>query len=338
MKKNQKLEQKKDILYCWVREEKIKFAKPKLNKKVIKEWFFHQRERTKIYYKKEILKQKSPWTKDEILQKYKFVNTKRKWDKETKWLLKNIIENNNLTYDEKLLNCVLFRVINKWETFNLFWGAIKFFNENIDFYKIRQILENKSKTDDKYVFFSAAYILWWPKVNFWKYIEKKEWKVEKNMILRMLKFVNYEKNNIVNWIKKSKTQKEVCEFLETFSWIWEFLSYQMFIDMTYLEDFPFTEHNFVISWPWCARWLNWIFEDKDWMTDEECLFWFVENQFKIANDFWEEWDLNKVFHFLPKEERIYTLMDMENSWACEIDKRCRTLFSGKRPKQIYRNK
>jgi len=32
---------KKDILYCWVDEEKIKLAKPKLNKKVIKEWFFH---------------------------------------------------------------------------------------------------------------------------------------------------------------------------------------------------------------------------------------------------------------------------------------------------------
>ena len=99
MEKNQNTGTKKDTLYCWVREEKIKFAKPKLNKKVVKEWFFHQRERTEIYYKKEILKQKSPWTKDEILQKYKFVNTKRKWDKETKWLLKNIIENNNLTYE-----------------------------------------------------------------------------------------------------------------------------------------------------------------------------------------------------------------------------------------------
>lgn len=37
-----------------------------------------------------------------------------------------------------------------------------------------------------------------------------------------------------------------------------------------------------------------------------------------------------------KKERIYTLMDMENSWACEVDKRCRTLFSGKRPKQKYK--
>jgi len=47
------------------------------------------------------------------LNKYKFVNTKRKWDRESRWLLKNIVNNSNLTYEEKLLNCILFRVINK---------------------------------------------------------------------------------------------------------------------------------------------------------------------------------------------------------------------------------
>ncbi len=328
---------KNDKLYCWVDKKKIKKAKPILNKKVIKQWFFHQRERTEIYYKKEILKHKSPWTNDEILQKYKFVNTKRIWDRETKWLLKNVIKNNKLSYEEKLLNCVLFRVINKGETFDLLWWAIKFFSEKLNLEKFRKILKEKLNKNEKYVFFSAAYILWWPKVNFWKYLKKKEGKIEKNMILRMIKFVNYEKENLVKWIKNSKNQKEVCDFLETYSWIWKFLSYQIFVDMTYLLDFPFTEHNFVISWPWCARWINWIFKDRDWMNDEECLFWFIENQFKIAKKFWEKWNMNKIFHFLPKEKRKYTLMDMENSWACEIDKRCRTLFWWKRPKQIYRN-
>jgi hypothetical protein len=39
--------------------------------------------------------------------------------------------------------------------------------------------------------------------------------------------------------------------------------------------------------------------------------------------------MDEIFHFLPKEERVYTLMDMENSGACEIDKRCRTKFNNK---------
>ena len=40
--------------------------------------------------------------------------------------------------------------------------------------------------------------------------------------------------------------------------------------------------------------------------------------------------MDELFHFLPQAERQYTLMDMENSGACELDKRCRTLFNGKK--------
>ncbi|EJB3710314.1 hypothetical protein MT251_004815, partial [Escherichia coli] len=95
---------KNDQLFCNVREMKIKTAKPTLNEAVIKEWFYHQRERTSIYYKKEILNLPPYWTDDKILRNYKFVNTKRTWDKETKWLLKNITNNNKLTYENKILN------------------------------------------------------------------------------------------------------------------------------------------------------------------------------------------------------------------------------------------
>ncbi len=341
---------KKDILYCGVRKEKIKSAHPILMEKIVKQWFFHQKERTSIYYKKEILGQKAPWTQDEILQKYKFVNTKRIWDRETRWLLKSTIDNAELSYEDKLLNCFLFRVINKWETLDLLWWAINFNNlssrstkeqraealrwQNIE--NFRKILDNKAEKDPEYVFFSAAYILWWPKVNFWKYLEKKEWKIEKNMILRMIKFVLYNREKIISWIWKAKNQQEVYEHLKSFSWIGKFLAYQIFIDMTYLLDFPFTENNFVISWPWCERWIDWIFEERDGMTSEECLFWFVENQYKIAKKDHISWDVDKVFHFLPESQRYYSLMDMENSGACEIDKRCRTLFAGKRPKQKYK--
>lgn len=330
---------KQDELYCWVRKDKIKTARPILNQKVIKQWFYHQKERTNIYYKKEILKQKPPFTNDEILQKYKFVNTKRTWDRQSKWLIENIIENNSINYENKLLHCFLFRVINKSETLELLGWFIDFKNINIGTInkKYRKILEEKSIQDPDYVFFSAAYILWGPKVNFWKYIEKIEWKEEKNMVLRMIKYVYYNQEQIIKWIEKSKNQKEVCDFLSTFWWIWNFLSYQIFIDFTYIKEFRFTEHNFVISGPGCERGIDWIFKNRDGMTSEECLFWFVENQDNIAKLYNIDWELDMIFHFLPKSQRFYTLMDMENSWACEIDKRCRTLFDNKRPKQLFKS-
>lgn len=329
---------KNDTLFCWVRKEKIFSAQPILDETVVHEWFFHQRERTNIYRKKEIEKLPAPWTTDEILATYKFVNTKRKWDRQTKRFLKHVIENASCSYENKLLNAILFRVINKGETLDLLWWCIDFWSISLQTIDVdfRNILQKKQQIDNAYVFFSAAYILGGPKVNFWKYVEKTEERVEENMVLRMIKFVYYEQKNLLKGITNAKTQQEVYDFLCSFGGIGKFLAYQMFIDFTYIDDFPFTEHHFVIAGPGCERGINWIFKNRDGMTSEECLFWFTIHQHEIAKKYNEYWNPDELFSFLPKNERTYTLMDMENSWACEIDKRCRTLFSGKRPKQRYK--
>ncbi|MCL6381560.1 nucleotide kinase domain-containing protein [Pectobacterium parmentieri] len=328
---------KNDQLFCNVREMKIKTAKPILNETVIREWFYHQRERTSIYYKKEILNLPPYWTDDEILRKYKFVNTKRVWDRETKWLLKNVVNNNLLSYENKILNCFLFRVINKSDTLNEINAPLDFSKITISDIneKIREQINNISREKPDYVFFSAAYILGGPKFNFGKFLEKIENMTEKNMIIRMIKFVFYNQDKIINGVQSSANQLEVFKHLKSFSGIGDFLAYQIFIDLTYITKFPFTEMNFVISGPGCGRGINWIFSDRDGMNSEECLFWFTINQNNIAEKYSEKWDVNDIFHFLPKEQRVYTLMDMENSGACEIDKRCRTKFSNKRPKQKY---
>lgn len=333
------MDYKNDELFCGVRKDKILSANPLLNEKVIHQWFFHQKERTKIYYKKEFLKEPGPWTEDVILSKYKFVNTKRKWDRETRWLLEKVCKNTELSYENKILNCFLFRVINKSETMNLLRAPFDFKNLDIDFINenLREVLRGKEKDNPEHVFFSAAYILGSPKVQFGKFLLEKEGVVEPNMVLRMIKFVSYNQDKILNAVLSGKNQKEVYDNLKSFDGIGKFLSYQIFIDLTYIDKFPFTEHNFVISGPGCDRGVDWIFIDKDGMTNEECLFWFTLNQHKIAKKYNIDWNPDKIFHFLPKEERRYTLMDMENSGACEIDKRCRTLFEGKRPKQKYRS-
>lgn len=328
---------KNDQLFCNVRERKIKNSKPVLNDSVIREWFHHQRERTSIYYKKEILCLPPYWTDDEILKNYKFVNTKRTWDRETKWLLKNVINNHSVSYDNKILNSFLFRVINKSDTLREINAPFDFSKMNIKYINetIREQLNNISLKNPNYVFFSAAYILGGPKVNFGKFLEEIEGKTEKNMILRMIKFVFYNQDKIVNGVNFSANQLEVFNHLKSFSGIGNFLAYQIFVDLTYINKFPFTEMNFVVSGPGCERGINWIFSDRDGMNSEECLFWFTLNQNKISEEYKEKWDMDKIFHFLPKEERTYTLMDMENSGACEIDKRCRTKFNNKRPKQKY---
>ncbi|CAI2160023.1 Uncharacterised protein [Serratia fonticola] len=328
---------KNDQLFCNVREVKIKTSRPVLNESVIREWFYHQRERTSIYYKKEILNLPPYWSDDIILRNYKFVNTKRTWDRETKWLLKNVINNSHVSYENKILNSFLFRVINKGNTLNELNAPFDFSKMTIS--DINETIREKthyiSQKNPDYVFFSAAYILGGPKVNFGKFLAKKEGVTERDMIIRMIKFVFYNQDKIVNGVKSSANQLEVFNHLKSFSGIGDFLAYQIYVDLTYIMNFPFTEMNFVISGPGCERGINWIFSNRDGMNSEECLFWFTINQNNIAEKYNEKWDMDEIFHFLPKEERVYTLMDMENSGACEIDKRCRTKFSNRRPKQKY---
>ncbi len=209
---------KNDQLFCNVREVKIKNSKPVLNDNVIREWFHHQRERTSIYYKKEILFLPPYWTDDEILKNYKFVNTKRTWDRETKWLLKNVINNHSVSYDNKILNSFLFRVINKSDTLREINAPFDFSKMNIKYINetIREQLNNISLKNPNYVFFSAAYILGGPKVNFGKFLEEIEGKIEVNMILRMIKFVFYNQDKIINGVNISANQLEVFNHLKSF--------------------------------------------------------------------------------------------------------------------------
>ncbi|MCP5705862.1 putative DNA base hypermodification protein, partial [Klebsiella pneumoniae] len=65
------------------------------------------------------------------MRNYKFVNTKRTWDKETKWLLTNITNNDKLSYDNKILNSFLFRVVNKSDTFKEIDAPFDFTNMTI---------------------------------------------------------------------------------------------------------------------------------------------------------------------------------------------------------------
>lgn len=328
----------KDIAYCGVDPEKIKNANPKINIDSLKRYAYYQKERTLIYFKKEIQKMDNPWTDDTILMNYKFTNTRRELDRESKYLIDVIINNADVSYDDKLLNCILFRIINKAQTMTLIGSPLKFTewtNHNLEFDKIRKKLIEKEENDPDYVFFSAAYILGGVKGTLGREVAKIEGDIEHNMVMRMVKYVYYLKDDLLNSIKKSKNQLEVFESLQQFKGFARFIAYQQFVDFTYIAEFPFSENEFVVSGPGCDRGINWICEDKDGLSYDEFMFWFRDNIKTLCGENKIEWEPEKWFHFLNKEDRNWGLMQIENSF-CEFDKYSRTLLSGKRPKQKYK--
>ena len=98
------LTKEKDFFYCGVKEDVIKKANPLLNQENLKHLYDWITERYKIHLKKDVKKEKPPWTKNPILKKYRFTNVRREQDKETKWLIKNICENRELSYSNKIFS------------------------------------------------------------------------------------------------------------------------------------------------------------------------------------------------------------------------------------------
>jgi len=369
-----------DIKYCGVNEELIKNANPKLNLEEVKIHHFYLTERHEIYKKKEILKlPQSEWTNDEIFKKYRFTNIRRELDRESVWLIKNISENNEMSLNEKILWTILFRCFNKSSTFKKLsfpqsFDIMGFGDAEIDAFRER--VEEEVEKDDKYVWFTGAFITgglkgcWaYPgklfheatankvevkigKINddsFEKTMQFNEAKkfvkensdyyligLETNIQTRMIHLIKWCRDNLVHEkVEKAKTQEEAFNELRNIPGIGNFLAYQIWVDLTYIPDYIFSENEFVVSGPGCSKGIDTIFEDKDGMNYEECIFWYRDN----LKNLWEENGLryypNELFDHLPEYDRLYNVMMLENSF-CEHSKNSRARHKTGRPRNNYK--
>ena len=314
-----------DISYCGVSREKIKSAKPRLNKENLRHLYDWIVERYNIHLKKDVEQLSKPWTDNPILRNYKFCNVRREMDRESRWLIKNISKSKDLTYENKLLNSILFRLINKSQTIEIF-GLLDFENLNLEW--ITKKLVEYTKKNNGYVYFSNAFFTSGPKVQANKLFQEKE-----NIVLKIIKLVDYyNKKGILSKIKNAKSQKEIYESLLEFKGLGKFLAYQIFVDFTYIEEFPFSENEFVVSGPGCEKGLKLIFEDFDGLNYEEALFWLRDNQNKIFKEF--GYDPEILFKDLPEYDRFLNVMSLENC-MCETSKYIRALTNTGRPRIRY---
>jgi hypothetical protein len=308
-----------DIRYCGVRHEVIADAKPVLNEENVRHLRHWITERYSIRLKKESGKPK-PWTADPILQKYRFCNVRREHDKETRWLIENIALNNDLSYDDKLMNCILFRLFNKSETMCIF-GPLDF--RKIDYAEIEKKLARHKHHHPGYVFFSNAFYTSGPKG-----AANRRFGRQGDIKIKIVRLVeSYFHECIIPSIRQAQTQRDVYEALLRYDGLGQFLAYQIFVDLTYIPQFPFSENEFTVAGPGCKKGLHRIFKDFDGMTYEEALFWLRDNQQVITLD-------KDLFSDLPPGDRRLNIMSLENC-MCEISKYLRALKNEGRPRIRY---
>lgn len=367
----------RDIPYCGVREAKIKSANPVLDQQIV-EWSYEwMRDRYQIHVKKDVLGLPAPWTDNPILRQVKFCNVRREHDRQSLNLIKHIVEHPTLSLDDKMFNCVLFRMFNLWDPIDALGGpwTIQEFSV-IDLDKARASLKYHESNGGK-VFTNAfntgglKQCLAFPEmvvnhkeqrfggmmVKLYRIgqgiVDEMDYKVAKKLaeenpgeytiegwepympmrVIRSLKaFVNKYPNYFADLLKLYSPQYVYQRMYDDIEGLGPFLAYQIWVDFTYIEEYPFSENHFTIAGPGCRAGIDLMFKDKDGMTHEDCIFWVRDNQDAIfgplgynRKEFWsaeEPWD------------RHLNIMAGENMF-CELQKytRCvEAVQQGKKPR------
>lgn len=319
----------KDVPYCGVREKVIKKAKPILNEENFRHLYNFVVRRYMIHKRKDVMGKPAPWTKDPILQEFKFTNVRREHDRETKWVLENIVHNPNLDYDNKLMNIALYRMFNKSTTLEAAALPADF---PLDEYLSRSMLLSKLNKEPKYTFFTNAFLTCGIKVA----LGNQEDTDDDFMPMRIIKFANKLWNEgFVEKVKAAKNQKEVYNVIKSWKGLGEFLAYQIYVDMTYIPEFPFSENEFTVSGPGCIKGLKEVFQDFDGMTYDEALFWLRDNWETLMEERGYKWEPDKLFSDLEPHDRYMNVMSLENC-HCEISKYIRATNGTGRPKNKYK--
>lgn len=322
----------KDELYCGVRKKKIQKACPELNLKSLEMFIWYISERYQIHIKKDILNKKPPFTSDSILKEYRFTNIRREHDRETKWLIQNIAHNDFLTYRQRLLNCVLFRIYNKHESMEIIGAPFKL--EGIwHITEAKNRIKAFQQSHPRYVWYTNAFM-----TSGTKRVMGLSYPKEPNtavLPLRLLKTLN--ESTFFKDIKTCKNQAEVYELLKNTNAIGEFLAYQIYVDFTYIEEFPFSENEFTVAGLGCRKGIDYLFRDKDGLTYEECLFWLRDNWDRIPDlyelDNW--FDPKEKMLDLKHYDRVMNVMCLENCF-CEFSKYYRACTDTGRPRNKYK--
>ena len=332
----------KDKAYCGIRLDKLRDASctPVLSNNVplLIHWI---QERHNIHKLKDILKLSAPWTKDPILAEYKFTNVRRELDKQTRNLIRMIVNNSSLTLKEKILNIILFKYYNLYTSIKQLKGpwTIEELKNPAVIQSIKQCYLDAPKD---FAWFSAAYYMSgikhaWSSPKVHNLIKDEQLPVE----LRILFIVDYLiTTSKLDEIVQAKDQLECFNILKKIPGLGKFLAYQIFVDCTYIPEFPFSENEFVQSGPGCHRGLKHVFLLSKGLTDEELLFWLRDNWQAIEDKYNfehpnKEFHISKVFDDLPEYDRCVNVMMLENC-MCEFDKYFKAYTIGRHPRRKYR--
>lgn len=311
------LNRSKDVLYCGVRQDVIENAKPLLNAEVLTSLYEFVTDRYEIHKKKDVQKLPAPWTTNPIFLQVKFTNVRREHDRESLNVIRNIASKTKRSLKDRFFNIILMRFWNKYESYALATGGdmINFPMSDDDFNNcLRRIEERPDHTWWSGAYYTCPVRSWMERIHFKGEVDPKEL----NFSAAPIYFAKHVlTDELWDNMEACESPEELFALLTAIPWMGKFLVYQWFVDFTYCPDYWFSENEYTVSGPGCTKGIDLLFEDRDGMTHEECLFWMRNNQMLMFKMF--GYDPMKLFDDLPEHDRFINIMSFENL-MCELQK------------------
>jgi hypothetical protein len=307
----------KDVMYCGVREDVIRNAHPTLNQEVLASLYEFIHDRYEIHKKKDVEKLPAPWTSNPIFLQVKFTNVRREHDRESRNVIENICSKTEYSLKDRFFNIILMRFWNKFESYRLATGGkmLNFPLSDDDFAACNErIHSNPDHTWWSGAYYTCPVRSFHERILLGGKIHTKEINFSQSPIYFAKHVLTDE---FWSKLESAHNPKEFFDIFTAVPWMGKFLVYQFWVDLTYNEDYWFSENEFTVSGPGCTRGLDLLFEDRDGMTHEECLFWMRDNQHQLFAKF--GYSPQNLFDDLPEYDRYINLMSWENIF-CEIQK------------------
>lgn len=250
-----------------------------------------------------------PWTRDRILQEYKFCNVYRAADRVSQYLIRNIVYGDEGVNEEDLLfQIVAFRFFSNiatWKSAQDLLGHSPRLHdlESGLFEKALALIKQRNGNLYTGAFILCATNAYGRPLKYQNHIE-----LFRDMFLR---------SHLASRILRAKSLKGLYETLHTFPLMGDFMSYQIAIDLNYSSLVNFSENDFTQPGPGALRGIKKMFLDLGDLTPQETIMWMVDRQ---------EGEFDRLgLQFQGLWGRPIQAIDAQNLF-CETDKYCREAF------------
>ncbi len=245
-----------------------------------------------------------PWTRDPIIQRYKFTNVYRAADRVSQYLIRNVIYAGRQSHADTVFRILLFKTFNLISTWELLEREAGNINcATYDPARYDDILM-KARSLGKRIY-SGAYIMPSGKSSFGA-AEK-----HRNHLRLLSQIVS---SRLADRLAESKTLDAAYRALRQLPTIGSFLGFQYAIDINYSTVTNFDEMSFVVPGPGALDGLKKCFADPGDFSEAEIIQWVADQQedaFKLRG-----------LRFKGLWGRPLQLIDCQNLF-CEISKYAR---------------